>query len=136
MKVTPIKTEATAPEMSKRQRIEIIKMLSEVYDLDAERYKNGDTDETVADVLELRPGWVSQVRDAEFAPDGGNQNIEDLIERIEKFESDLPAIIQAAQHTVSTAEKKLAEVSTMRAELGRIKKAIGPRATSVAKVAG
>ncbi|MBL3587737.1 hypothetical protein JMM61_20710, partial [Rhodovulum sulfidophilum] len=42
---------------SREQRREIVDMLREVYDPEAERYRRNDTDATVADVLGVMPGW-------------------------------------------------------------------------------
>lgn len=130
-KVVPMKKPEPKPEPlrqpTKKQRIEIFKMLSEVYDLDAERYHDGETDDTVADVLGVMPGWVTEIRETNFGPDGGNENIEELEAKIAQFEPDVRAMLQAAQQVTTNAERKLAEVSAMKADLERIKKAVGPR---------
>ncbi|MFC4731747.1 hypothetical protein [Salipiger abyssi] len=136
-KVVPMKPkEAAAParEMTKFEKIEIVKLLADVYDLDAGRYKNGDTDETVADVLGVMPGWVANIREADFGPDGGNENIEDLAARLGEAEKNLQAILESAAQQHEAATKKMAEVSAMCVELDRIKKAVGPRAMQRAGV--
>lgn len=145
--ISMTKPKEQAPEPTKKERIQIFAMLAEVYDVDAGRYNNGDTDETVADVLGVRPGFVAQIRDAEFGPDGGNEDIEGLAAKIDEMlremegikgdcnaiKKDAQSIINAANVAFESNQKKLAEVSAMKAELDRIKKAVGPR---VAKIAG
>ncbi|APZ53123.1 hypothetical protein Ga0080574_TMP2789 [Salipiger abyssi] len=130
----PKEAAAPAREMTKFEKIEIVKLLADVYDLDAGRYKNGDTDETVADVLGVMPGWVANIREADFGPDGGNENIEDLAARLGEAEKNLQAILESAAQQHEAATKKMAEVSAMCVELDRIKKAVGPRAMQRAGV--
>lgn len=130
-KVVPMKSKQKAEEapreMTKRQKIEIFTMLADVYDIDGGRYRNGDTDDSVAEVLGVMPGWVAQVREAEFGPDGGNENIEELAQRLAEAESNIKAVMESASQQHEAAAKKLAEVSAMRADLEKIKKAVGPR---------
>lgn len=121
------KTPEPPREPTKQQRIQIFAMLAEVYDLDAGRYNNGDTDDTVADVLGVMPGWVAQIREAEFGPDGGNEDIELMAKTLANMDGLLRGFIDEA-------EKKLADVTSMRADLDKIKKAVGPRVLRVAGV--
>ena len=124
---------AKPPEPTKKERIQIFSMLAEVYDLDAGRYNNGDTDETVAEVLGTMPGFVTQIREAEFGPDGGNEDIEALTSRIDGFQEELLQLHKSAEAVATGAERKLGELRAMKADLQKIKNAVGPR---VAKVAG
>jgi len=140
MPIKEVKTE-TPREPTKRQRIEIFTMLADVYDIDAGRYMQGDTDDTIADVLGVMPGWVAKIREAEFGPDGSNQSIEELTQKIdamvkeiagirgdcEAMRKDAQTVIAAADVAMTSADRKLAEVSAMKADLDRIKKAVGPR---------
>ena len=130
----PKLVEASLPEMTRREKVAIFTMLAEVYDIDAGRYRQGDTDEVVAGVLGVRIGFVSSVREADFGPDGGNQNIENLVARMAEMEKAVEAILQSACNQEELAEKKVAEISTMRNELNKIRKAVGPRALQKAHV--
>ena len=126
--VIDIKPKAETPrEPTRAQKREIMDMLESAYDVDAERYTGGDTDETVAEVLKVMPGWVAQIREEFFGPDGGNENIEELVAKLGGMEREIKAVSQAALALREKAEKKLVEVSAMRVELDRIKKAVGPR---------
>lgn len=148
-KVIPMKAnkEANVPkEPTKRQRIEIFTMLADCYDIDAGRYQRGDTDETIADVLSVMPGWVAQIREAEFGPDGGNEDIESLAAKIDDMltqmngikgdcvaiQKDAESIIKMAKSAFESNEKKLAEVTALKADLDRIKKAVGQRTLKAA----
>ncbi len=53
-------------------------MLVITYDGDAKRYKGTDTDKTIADALGngVMPGWVAEIREQNFGPAGGNEEIE------------------------------------------------------------
>lgn len=133
-KVVPMKVQEQPKTPTRAQKREIIDMLETVYDTDAEQYKSGDTDDTVADVLGVMPGWVEEIREDLFGPAGGNENIEELEHRVMGFERDLKAILQAAQQTTSSAEKKLAELSVIKVDLAKIKKAIGARKLKAAGV--
>lgn len=136
VKKEPVKSDVQEAqrEPSKRQRIEIFTLLAECYDIDLGRYQNGDTDETVAEVLGVLPGWVAQIREAEFGPDGGNEDIEALIKSLREAEHDLKAMLQIFENHLEGAKKKLADVSVMRANLEKIKKAVGPRNLRIAGV--
>lgn len=149
-KVIPMKqpTKTEAPEPTKKERIQIFAMLADVYDVDAGRYAQGDTDETVADVLGVRPGFVAQIREAEFGPDGGNEDIDalaakidDMLREMKGIKGDCEAIIKDAQSIIDNAnfafdsnKKKLAEVTALKADLEKIKKAVGPRILKAAGV--
>ena len=132
--VTKLHQTTPARSPSKRQRIEIFTMLAEVYDIDAGLYKNGDTDDSVADVLGVMPGWVAEIREEEFGPAGGNESIENLIKQIAGFEKDCAGteatavdLIKRVQALEATSKAKLAEVSAMKSDLERIKGALSPR---------
>ena len=91
-------------------------------------------------------GWVSQIREAEFGPDGGNEDIESLASKIDDMikemegikgdcvaiQKDAESIIKMAKAAMASNDKKLAEVSTMKADLERIKKAVGTRTLKAA----
>lgn len=122
------------PQPSKRQRLDIISMLMDVYDLDAGRYKSGDTDETVADVLDVRPGWVSEIRSAEFGPNGGNEDIEALTAKVQNIEDELASVLASQEEWLVSIRESLARAQDMKSDLSSIKKAVGPRILKIAGV--
>ena len=131
----PVKESASiAPrEPTKAQKREIISMLEEVYDSEAERYNGGDTDETVADVLSVMPGWVAAIREEFFGPAGSNEEIEQLIKDVKSY-------LVSARNSSTKLEKDLAlvdaSIETAEGYLARleaIEKAVGPRVIARAK---
>lgn len=140
---TVTKLHQAVPErtVSKRERIEIFTMLAEVYDIDAGHYRNGDTDDSVADVLGVMPGWVAEIREAEFGPDGSNDEMaklseafeqsrtafRDLLSQIEVIGDDLTRI-----KTEMKAQKERLDSAT--AKLASIKSALSPRITKASGV--
>ncbi|MCE8438338.1 hypothetical protein [Rhodovulum sulfidophilum] len=120
---------------TRAQKREIMDLLEGVYDTTAERYRQGDTDATVAEVLGVMPGWVAEIRDAFFGPDGGNEDIAGALGRMEALERDMRAVAEEAARQRAAAEKKLAELSVLKVELDRIRVAVGPRALRKAGVA-
>jgi len=147
-KVVPMKAAEKTPEpkaatreASKRQRIEIFTMLAEVYDLDAGRYKKGETDDTVAEVLGVMPGWVSQIREAEFGPDGCNDDMETLSKEFEQCRAvwralldDLEKAGDEVRHIEAEMKAHKDRMDSAIAKLGAIKRAVGPRILAKAGV--
>ncbi|MBK5923751.1 hypothetical protein CCR90_08135 [Rhodovulum sulfidophilum] len=129
------KPEEALRQPTRAQKREIMDLLEEVYDTAAERYRQGDTDATVAEVLGVMPGWVAEIRDAFFGPDGGNEDIAVALGRMEALERDMRAVAEEAARQRVAAEKKLAELSVLKVELDRIRMAVGPRALRKAGVA-
>ena len=136
-KVVPMKPvekpKTQTPEPTKRQRIDIFTMLAECYDIDAGKYRQGDTDDTLADVLGVRPGWVMQIREAEFGPDGGNEDMEGLSLSFEKSRAAFRELLEKSE----ALEKELSAIKTsaaaeknrwdgLAAQLSAIRKAVGP----------
>lgn len=133
-KVVPMtKPKEQAPEPSKKERIQIFAMLAEVYDVDAGRYNNGDTDETVADVLGVRPGFVAQIREAEFGPDGGNEDIEGLTQELQGQSKAITDAMNKLNEAKQDLDFLLRANEAHRCQLDKIRKAVGPR---VLKAAG
>lgn len=131
------------PDMSRRQRIEIIKMIAEVYDLDHGRYQGGETDDTVAAALSelsVRPGWVAQVREEEFGPSGGNEDLDavrDELERSSKAFEDLRGALSDARKRVDQIETDMrAQKERMNGALARLKSIQDALSQRVARKAG
>jgi len=86
------KTEAKQAlrQPSQEQRGDIIEMLVVSYDRKAKRYKGADTDKTVADAIGggCLPGWVTEIRERDFGPTGGNEEIEAIRAEIAAVQAD------------------------------------------------
>lgn len=140
-KVVPMKSfqELEAPmevrQPTKAERREITMMLHEVYDTEQERYRQGDTDDSVAEVLGVMPGWVSEIREDLFGPDGGNDEIEALMAEMTEFRAEATALLSAATKANDAVVKSLEQAKDFQTRLAKIKKAVGPRNLAKAGVA-
>jgi hypothetical protein len=112
---------------TRAQKREIMDMLETAYDVSAERYTGGDTDDTVADVLKVMPGWVAQIREEFFGPDGGNEDIEKLSTDIDAFLKSSNEIAKEASTAVEKLVAARREAQGMQQKLDAIKKAVGSR---------
>lgn len=72
------------------QRHEITGMLMLSYDHKAGRYTGAETDKTIADAIGggCMPGWVAEIREANFGPAGGNEEIEAIRAEIAAVQAD------------------------------------------------
>lgn len=133
MEKTKIKAVPDAPRSpTPKQRIAIFAMLAEVYDLDAQRYTGGDTDDTVADVLGVMPGWVAQIREAEFGP-AGNEDIAALMAEMSEWKDKADASLGEAIRAVDACKADFAKVGEYKDRLAKIEKAVGQRIMSRVK---
>ena len=135
--VTPLR----AP--SREQRREIVQMLELAYDVAAERYRGTDTDATIAEALGggVMSGWVAEIRDAMFGPDGSNDEMSALLAEMRDWRllaRDRAKAAEAGLQALTAALAGLAEVQgrvdKMTARLEAIRAAVGPKAKA-AKVA-
>lgn len=95
------------------QRRQIVEMLVLAYDGQAQRYKGHDTDKTLAEAIGggVMPGWVAEIREQNFGPAGGNEEIE------------------AIRAEIKAAEKRAAkDIADLNKRLDAVCAAVGPRA--------
>lgn len=124
------------------QKREIMGLLQDVYDVEAGRYKGSDTDAAVADVLGVMPGWVAEIREEFYGPDGGNADIEGLAARLDSFLSAAAVEVEIAltsckaevEVAISNCRGRIAEAEAMRDELRRIREAVGAPVRAKARV--
>lgn len=121
-------------EPTRAQKREIMDMLEAVYDTDQERYKSGDTDETVSEVLGVMPGWVAQIREDFFGPDGGNEEIERLSREVATLVNKSNEMVKAGMTFEGEIKKLQASATSMSAALEKIKKAVGQRVLTKAGI--
>lgn len=119
---------------TRAQRRAIHDLLGEVYDTTAERYLAGDTDDAVAEVLEVMPGWVAEIRAESFGPDGGNEDIEALRADIATQTADLKRMAKSIDQAVEVVKLRAAQALAMEktnedlaARLEKITVAVGRR---------
>ena len=78
----PASTVTPLREPTREQKRQIMSLLEVSYDTEMGRYKGTDTDATVAAAIGggVMPGWVADLREEFFGPDGGNGEMEALAE--------------------------------------------------------
>lgn len=128
----PIAAKPTQP--TGLQKRAIIAALEDYYDDDAGRYKSGETDQTIADLCEVMPGFVAQIREDLFGPDGGNESIENLTERFEALAAQIVEAAKVAETLTATIKGLRADNESLQDDLAKIKKAVGPAARAKAGV--
>lgn len=86
-------------EPTQEQRGDIIELLVETYDRREKRYKGTDTDKTVAEAVGggVLPGWVAEIRERNFGPAGGNEEMDAIRADIAALDADF-ALKCAALH--------------------------------------
>lgn len=133
-KVSKAKTsDISVPQPSREEKRAIMKLLHEVYDTEHERYSGGETDESVAECLEVRVGWVIQLREEFFGAAGANSDMTDLAKDIAALRADLTEAKDRAAADHDACAKALQGLAVIESQLGRIRSAVGPR---VQKIAG
>ena len=122
---------------TREQKRQIVAMLESSYDTARGCYRGTDTDLTVAEVIGggVMFGWVAQVREDMFGPDGGNDAIGLLEADLKQWQEDMAVIAAAVQASQADTLTKLREFNDHRGKAGdflkrleAIKAAVGPRA--------
>ena len=101
---------------TKSQKREIMLLLNDVYDTDNERYKGTETDKSVAECLGegIMWGWVSQIREEYFGPDGNEANF--------AAAEDIQQWIESSQKVIEEFNAVVKEYNGMLKELDDIRK--------------
>lgn len=125
---------------TREQKRQIMELLNEVYDTKEARYTGGETDKTVAETLGggVMPGWVAQLREEFFGPDGGNEELAGLSAEMKQLQDRTAEVAKMCREQIDASLSSLREYNKLRDKLaemaGRIdklKKAIGPKAENV-----
>ncbi len=129
--VTPIR------KPTREQKREIIAMLDMAYDVAAGRYRGKDTDATIAENLSggIMPGWVAEIREDLYGPDGGNDEIEKVIADLAAWREEMAKMAQDMHNTIAETGKALRDFNEGRGKaeeflkrIEAIKAAVGPKA--------
>ncbi|WP_193083416.1 hypothetical protein [Pseudooceanicola spongiae] len=129
--VVPVTVATEAPpKPTREQKRQIMELLGESYDTTAGRYRKGDTDAVVAEVLGFpqRPGWVAQIREEFFGADGGNDEIASLSAQIAALQAAETKLEKALAELCQEREALHRDAATMAASLASIRAAVGPQA--------
>lgn len=103
----PVKDEIRTP--TPKQKREIIGLLEVVYDDERKRFKDGESDKTVADAIGggVLWGWVAQVREELFGPDSRSQEIEEIRKEAARLADVVASIKSEAGKMIASAEAKI-----------------------------
>lgn len=117
---------------SPAQKRQIVELLMVSYDVEAGCYKGSDTDRTVAGAIGdgVMPGWVAEIREDMFGPDGGNAEMETLLAEIAQWRETAEAARSEVRDKLATFDDAVQEVDRLAKRVEAIKKAVGPKARS------
>lgn len=122
---------------SREQRRQIAKLLDDVYDVQAGRYLGGETDKTVAETIGggVMPGWVAELREDMYGPDGGNDDLEALAAEMRDWQAKADLHASEAHDAMVAMTARLREFNEARetvkgylSRLEAIRAAVGPKA--------
>lgn len=108
-------------EPSRAQKREIMLLLEEVYDAEAGRYNGTESDKTVADTLGdgILHGWVAQIREEFFGPDG-NQEADAMNQEIDDLRKHMAQCAQKAHDQITLAQRELRQLNDFRDRLEKL----------------
>lgn len=115
------------------QKRQIIGLLEEVYDDKLLRYAGGETDKTVAEAIggNVMPGWVAEIREELFGPDGANEDIAILQASLDEMARHGAALAEVNRKQAEDITSLRAKVKESADRLEAIKRAVGPKAAKV-----
>ncbi|EDM70818.1 hypothetical protein RAZWK3B_15513 [Roseobacter sp. AzwK-3b] len=95
-----------------KQKREIIGLLEDVYDDERKCYTGAETDKTVAEAIGngVMWGWVAEIREEMFGPDGSNDEMEALLTEMRAWRNAQMKDVANARIHLENAEKTLREM--------------------------
>ena len=126
-KPEPSPSEQPPREPTRAQRREIMTELGEVYDTEAGRYRGDATDEQVAVLLDVMPGWVTAIRQEFFGDGGDNEAMGASAEEIEAEIAKLQDALRDCEQAAADARVAIRRAQDLQKQIEAIRKAVGPR---------
>lgn len=120
-------------EPTRAQRREIMGLLEVSYDVEAERYSGHETDETIAAVLNVLPGWVAAIREEFFGAAGGNDEIAALQSGYDDLSGRVADLLSKLSEVSQQASNISAELTGYKDRLSKVQRAVGERAMARAR---
>lgn len=119
---------------TREQKRQIIDLLSEVYDTSAERYRAAESDVTVAEAVGggCMFGWVAEIREELFGPDGRNEELEALRADIAIWMETADKLSTKSHAAIAAFDKERDRVGEFQRRLDALIKAAGPRGRGAA----
>lgn len=122
---------------TREQKRQIMSMLEASYDTKAGRYTGGETDKTVAEAIGggVMHGWVSDIREEFFGPDGGNDDMAEVLAEFKSSQEALTTLHEKADEAAKVIKAIETEMKQHKERINRaiarvevIKTAVGPKA--------
>ena len=115
---------------TKEQKREIIDLLTAVYDVSAQRYKGSETDKSVAETIGngILWGWVANLREDFFGPDGNEQ--------AEQVSAEITQWMETADGLAKQFHEKLMDLQKSLREFNAAREQVSKMAADVKKVKG
>lgn len=124
---------AAASEPTKEQKREIILALEDYYDTSAEAYKPGESDNTMAEICRVLPGWVAKIREEFFGPDNRNKELDAITKTLSESSKNLEDLRRAVKEARARVEQIDADIGAQKtrmdgamADIRRIKSTLSP----------
>lgn len=109
------------PKPSREQKREIMKILDEVYDPKAGRYRGEETDHTVAHALGIeRWGWITEIRKEFYGDSGENEAKDNLVAEVKAKLRECDALGAALHDKHDDILKSLREFNDRKAQLAQL----------------
>lgn len=117
----------TPREMTPKERRRIFREIDDCYEETASRYVDNITDDSIARKLGVPRKWVEDIRCENFGPAGENSEMQRVAAAIGRISGELNEAVDAALKAAERADKLKSEVEDLRADMDRIRKAVGPQ---------
>ena len=123
----PLPPELRRP--SGAQKRQIIALLEEVYDDKAKRYTGDETDKTVAHAIgsDVMWGWVAEIREELFGPDGSNAEMDAIQTEVSAAMKSAGALVQAVEKNLGELKDLRGKFEDLHSRVEAVKRAVGPR---------
>ena len=123
----PSPSEEPPRQPTREQRRLIMTELTECYDTEAGRYIGDATDDQVAVLLDVMPGWVAEMRRDCFGDDGSNEAMEVTADAIEAEVGKLQTVMRECEQATTDARVAIRKAQELADQVKAIRKAVGPR---------
>ena len=119
---------------TREQKRQIVELLTDVYDTQTERFRGTDSDVTIADAVGggCMFGWVAEIREAMFGPDGGNEEHTALIADIATWRANADKLADDMHGALREFNDARVKVKALEDRLAKVIHAVGPRGKAIA----
>lgn len=113
-------------EMTPADRRQIFREIDGNYDEKNSRYIGKATDETIANALKVPRAWVVEVREDNFGPNGGNDEIEQIKSEIGQLRKEIEDKTSQALAAATAIEALTTKLSDMEKRVNEMDQRVKP----------